>query len=190
MDLETALTLNDDEEWTSEISSIERTTGQSPHMRDKVDPRALDVLSLVQRVNGCAVFLSLIERESEVVLLHLEEARRMIVELAERSKLGGEKGLNRHVDFLVASRKNLVLRLRNLEKRCRIQLAFVCSFFFPLCGGELWGLGLGLTLCVCSCIISFREKITGLVLEGWEIWKELLLKSLLEMIMCEGTERR
>lgn len=94
-----------------------------------MNPLELDVLSLVRRLNGCIVFLSLIERESEVVLLHLDVARRMMKDLGARSPRLEQagKGLVRHMDFLVESRKNLVLRLRNLERRGRIQLQFVGS---------------------------------------------------------------
>jgi hypothetical protein len=131
MDLETTLTLNDDEGWMSEINEIEEETRQKPNIAAKpVNPLELDLPSLVQRLNGCSVFLSLIERESEAVLLHLEQARSMISELqsASLSLRQSGKGLIRHIDFLANSRKNLLFRLQNLQRRSQTQLAYVCSY--------------------------------------------------------------
>jgi hypothetical protein len=129
MDLETALTLNDDEAWTSEINDIEEETRQKPNSVPKtLNPHELDLSSIIQRMNGCSVFLSLIERESEAVLLHLEQARRMILELQSMSAALRQptKGLLSHIDFLVNSRKNLFIRPQNLQRRSQTQLAFVC----------------------------------------------------------------
>jgi hypothetical protein len=130
IDLETTLTLNDDEGWTSEINDIEEETNQNPNIAaESVETLDLDLPSIVQRLNGCSVFLSLIERESEAVLLHLEQVRSMISELQSmlpRLRQSSNR-LIRHVDFLTNSRKNLLFRLQNLQRRSQTQLAFVCS---------------------------------------------------------------
>lgn len=129
MDLETALTLNDDEAWTSEIKDIEEETRQRPNPVTKsLNPHELDLFSIIQRLNGCSVFLSLIERESAAVLLHLEQARRMIFELQAMSAALRQptKGLISQIDFLVNSRGNLFIRLQNLQRRSQTQLVFVC----------------------------------------------------------------
>jgi hypothetical protein len=129
MDLETALTLNDDDAWTSEINDIEEETRQKPNIvMNPLNPHGLDLSSIIQRLNGCSVFLSLTERESEAVLLHLEQARRMILELQSMSAALRQptKGLVSHIDFLVNSRKNLFIRLQILQRRSQTQLAFVC----------------------------------------------------------------
>ena len=112
MDLETNLTLGDDERWTTEINDIESETGQNPNCATKpLDPFGLDLPSIVQRLNGCSVFLSLIERESEVVLLHLEQALNMIPDLHSISPniRKSSNFLTRHVKFLIISRRNFVL---------------------------------------------------------------------------------
>jgi hypothetical protein len=130
MDLETNLTLADDERWTTEINNVESETGQEPDRTTKtLDPFGLDLPGIVQRLNGCSVFLSLIERESEVVLLHLDQALNMISDLQSMSPnlRQSSNQLTRHVDFLISSRKNLFLRLQNLQRRSQTQLAFVCS---------------------------------------------------------------
>lgn len=129
MDLETNLTLRDDERWTGEINDIESETRQRPYAVENVDPVDLDLGSIVQRLNGCSVFLSLIERESEAVLLHLDQARTAISELQSTSPRLGESTriLTRHVEFLIHSRKTLFMRLQNLQRRSQTQLAFVCS---------------------------------------------------------------
>ncbi|PMD16206.1 hypothetical protein NA56DRAFT_753304 [Hyaloscypha hepaticicola] len=130
MDLETALTLNDDEAWTSEINDIEEETRQKPNYVPKpLNPHELDLFSIIQRLNGCSVFLFLIERESEAVLLHLEQARRVILELQSMSAAlrHATNGLISHIDFLVNSRKNLFIRLQNLQRRSQTPLAFAYS---------------------------------------------------------------
>lgn len=133
MDLETNLTLRDDEHWTGEIQKVENETKQRPYNDNKtsktVDLLDLDLYSIVQRLNRCSVFLSLIERESEVVMLQLDQARGMISDLQSTSLRLGESSrtLIRHVDFLINSRRTLFLRLQNLQRRSQTQLAFVCS---------------------------------------------------------------
>ncbi|KAH6691097.1 hypothetical protein BKA61DRAFT_285199 [Leptodontidium sp. MPI-SDFR-AT-0119] len=120
MDLETNLTLRDDERWTAEIRNVESETGQEPDCRAKtLDPFDLDLPGIVQRLNGCSVFLSLIERESEVVLLHLDQALNMISDLQSMSPnlRKSSNQLTGHVNFLISSRKNLFLRLQNLQRR-------------------------------------------------------------------------
>jgi len=129
MDMETDLTLGDDEDLTLEINKIENETRQAPRVAQAVDPLDLDLPSIVQRLNGGSVFLSLIERESEAVLLHLDQARGMILSL-ESDSPGHKKStdvLIRYIDFMINSRKNLFLRLQNLQRRSQTQLAFVCS---------------------------------------------------------------
>jgi hypothetical protein len=137
MDLETSLTLRDDENWTGEISGVENDIRQRPCDAETIDPLNLDLPSIVQQLNGCSVFLSLIERESEAVLLHLDQARRAILDVQSMSLgLGESTGtMIRHVDFLINSRKNLMLRLQNLQRRSQTQLAFVCFYrkHFLLC---------------------------------------------------------
>lgn len=129
MDMETNLTLGDDERWTTDINKVEQETRQTPNASKTVDPLDLDLPSIVQRLNGASVFLSLIERESEAVLLHLDQARKMISDLHSTSPnlRQASKILMRHIEFLVNSRKNLLFRLQNLQRRSQTQLAFVCS---------------------------------------------------------------
>lgn len=129
MDLETNLTLHDDEDWTNVVLDIEEKTRQRPRESEQLDPRSLDLPLIVQKLNGCSVFLSLIERESEAVLLHLELARKITLSL--QAAPPGHEELTRklimHIDFLVESRKNVLLRLQNLQRRSQTQLAFVCT---------------------------------------------------------------
>lgn len=130
MDIETNLTLGDDEGWTTEINDIESETGQQPnHSTETPDPFGLDLPGIVQRLNGCSVFLSLIERESEVVLFQLDQALNMISDLRSMSPnlKQSSNQLARHVNFLISSRKHLLWRLQNLQRRSQIQLAFVCT---------------------------------------------------------------
>lgn len=125
MDLETNLTLRDGEEWTTVIDRIEKETRQEPMERRNVDPFELDLPSLVQQLNGCSVFLSLIERESETVLIHLGYARRVISELQFTCLDEPNRLLKRHVEFLIESRRNALLRLQNIQRRSQTQLQFV-----------------------------------------------------------------
>ena len=129
MDLETDSTLGDDQEWTSIMFQIEIKTQQRPSYTETVDPLDLDLASIVQQLNGCSSFVTLIGRETEAVLIHLRQVREAISDLQIRSP-GLEvvsRTLIKHVDFLTESRKNLLLRLQNLQRRSQIQLAFVCS---------------------------------------------------------------
>jgi hypothetical protein len=127
MDLETNSTLVDDEHWTTEIKKVERETRQEPDAAKVVGSLDLDLPSIVQRMNAASVFLSLIERESEAVLLHLDQARRMVSDLQSTSPRLRQSSimLIRHIEFLVNSRKNLLFRLQNLQRRSQTQLAFV-----------------------------------------------------------------
>jgi hypothetical protein len=129
MDLETNLTLGDDERWTTDISKVEQETRQKPNASKTIDPLPLNLPSIVQRLNAASVFLSLIERESEAVLLHLDQARKMTSDLQSTSPnlRQASKILMRHIEFLVNSRKNLLFRLQNLQRRSQTQLTFVCS---------------------------------------------------------------
>ena len=129
MDMETNLTLEDDKRWTTDINKVEQETRQTPNVSKPVDPLDLDLPSIVQQMNGASVFLSLIERESEAVLLHLDQARKMISDLHSTSPRlrQASKILMRQIEFLVNSRKNLLFRLQNLQRRSQTQLAFVCS---------------------------------------------------------------
>lgn len=127
MDLETNLTLRDDEQWTREIQDIEGQTKQASWESGAFDQENLDFPSTVKKLNGCSGFLSVIERESEAVLLHLDLARRISSNLRTESVREQEvnRTIIRHIDFLVESRKNLLLRLQNVQRRSQIQLAFI-----------------------------------------------------------------
>ena len=127
MDLETNGTLLDDVYWTGRIKDIERNTGQRPRDTSTVGPLDLDLASIVQQLNGASVFLSVIERESETVLLHLSQAKKVISDLQSKYPSLEEAScyLMPQLDFLINSRKNLFLRLQNLQRRCQTQLAFV-----------------------------------------------------------------
>jgi hypothetical protein len=129
MDLETNSTLADDEHWTTEIMKVERETRQEPNTTKSTHSLDLDLPSIIQRMNAASVFLSLIERESETVLLHLDQAGRMVSDLQSTSPRLGQSSiiLIRHIEFLVNSRKNLLFRLQNLQRRSQTQLAFVWS---------------------------------------------------------------
>ncbi|KAE9372926.1 hypothetical protein N431DRAFT_505193 [Stipitochalara longipes BDJ] len=128
MDLETNLTLRDEEKYDSEINTIEEHIRQTPSIAaNTVDQIDINRPLIVQQLNGCSVFLPLIERESEAVLLHLEQLHSMISELhLKNPKLALlSKRLLMHVDFLANSRKNLFLRLQSLQRRSQTQLAFL-----------------------------------------------------------------
>ena len=127
MDLETTATLADDQGWTQVVQEVEHETGQRPGDFRVVDPLEINLPSIVQRLNGCSCFLSLIERESEAVLLHLTQTRQAILDLQDNGQhFGGVTStLVRHVDFLTESRKNLFMRLQNLQRRSQMQLRFV-----------------------------------------------------------------
>ena len=127
IDLETNLTLQDDEYWTEEIRKIESETRGGSRTTDPLD---LDLHSIVQRLNGGSIFLSKIERESEAVLLQLEQMHSKILDMQSHSLCLKEltPSLIRQIDFLVNSRKNLLLRLQNLQRRSQIQLAFTYNF--------------------------------------------------------------
>jgi hypothetical protein len=107
MDLETNSTLVDDEHWTTEIKKVERETRQEPNSANPVGLLNLHLSSIVQRMNGASIFLSLIERESEAVLLHLDEARRMVSELQSTSLRLGQSSimLIRRIGFLVNTKE-------------------------------------------------------------------------------------
>ena len=141
MDLETNLTLGDDERWTTDISKVEQETRQKPNASKTIDPLALNLPSIVQRLNAASVFLSLIERESEAVLLHLDQARKMTSDLQSTSPnlRQASKILMRHIEFLVNSRKNLLFRLQNLQRRSQTQLTFVCSHAMTVPECLSWG---------------------------------------------------
>ena len=127
MDLETNLTLREDGRWTREINEIEKETRQRPYDSEAVDPLNLNLSSIMQRLNGCSVFLSLIEQESEVMLLHLNQVHEILdVQLTSLILGNPSRTLTKHVEFLINSRKNLLLRLQNLQRRSQTQLAFVC----------------------------------------------------------------
>jgi hypothetical protein len=103
MDLETNSTLVDDEHWTTEIKKVERETRQEPNATKPVGSLDLDLPSIVQRMNAASVFLSLIERESEAVLLHLDQARRMVSQLQSTLPRFKQSSLMLigHIEFLV-----------------------------------------------------------------------------------------
>lgn len=111
------------------IQDIEEQTKQSPLEFKAFNQRDLDFPSIVQKLNGCSVFLSLVERESEAVLLHLDLARRTTLNLHATPVREEEvnRKLIKHIDFVVESRKNLLLRLQNVQRRSQTQLAFVCA---------------------------------------------------------------
>jgi hypothetical protein len=127
MDLETNLTLRDDEVRTEQIDEIESETTQ----RIEHDGLEVDLHLTVQKLLSCSVFVSKIERECETVLLHLEKAQKMIIDVEATSPVltRSSNALLRHTAFLVDSRKAVLLRLQNLQQRCQIRLALVrfCS---------------------------------------------------------------
>ena len=128
INLETNLALRDDERWTREINEIGNETRQRPCDSEVVDPLNLDLSSIMQRLNGCSVFLSLIERESETVLLYLNQVHDILdVQLMSLILSNPSRTLTKHVEFLINPRKTLLLRLQNLQQRSQTQLAFVCS---------------------------------------------------------------
>jgi hypothetical protein len=127
MDLETDATMGDDDHRTSQIGDMESETDKEEH-----ELLELDLAAIVRRLDQSIVFLSKIERECQVVLLHLEKALKMISDAARLSASGymiteqAGKRLIPHINNLVDSRKNLSLRMQNLEKRCQIRLTLVC----------------------------------------------------------------
>ena len=129
MDLETDSTLLDDEGWTSDLVDVERETGQRAGFDEIVDLAKLDLPSIVKQMNACSQFVSLVDRESEAVLHHLRQAREAISDIQTRRPdlEGVSHTLTRHVEFLIESRKGLLLRLQNIQRRSQIQLAYVCS---------------------------------------------------------------
>jgi hypothetical protein len=127
VDLETNGTLIDDEEHTETIQDIENQTKRGLPETNPVAVQSLYLPSIVQRLNRASIFLSLIENESEMVLLQLAQMRKALLDLQSKhsSLTEPSRSLMQQVDFLVVSRKSLFLRLQNLQRRCQTQLAFV-----------------------------------------------------------------
>jgi hypothetical protein len=126
MDLETDSTLLDDMQWAGEITDIESKT-----QREGLEALELDLPAVVQRLNEASVFLSKIERECDAVLFHLEKAQKMIKDVTNLSSAMATPGevLMRHTTFLVDSRKNLFMRLQNLQRRSQTRLTLVRFYF-------------------------------------------------------------
>ena len=115
--------------YSKRLIVIENETGRRLYDSEVVDPLNLDLSSVMQRLNGCSVFLSLIERESEIVLLYLNQVHD-ILDVQLMSLILGNPcrilTLTKHVEILINSRKNLLLWLQNPQRQSQTQLAFVC----------------------------------------------------------------
>ena len=112
--------------YSKRLIVIENETGRRLYDSEVVDPLNLDLSSIMQRLNGCSVFLSLIERESETVLLYLNQVHDILDVQLMSLILGNPcRTLTKYVEFLIISRKNLLLRLQNPQRQSQTQLAFV-----------------------------------------------------------------
>jgi hypothetical protein len=137
-DLETSLTLRDCEEWTEALGRLEAETGQNPNdthgigQYQQVNSLKLDFPSIVHRLNACSVFVRIIERESEGAM---DQLHQMLETIDKMKKLGpplhggyfqdSSNRLMQHVEFLIASRKSISLRLRSIQRGTQTQLDVV-----------------------------------------------------------------
>jgi hypothetical protein len=129
-DLDTTLTLQDCMHWKETLAEVAHETGQNANALSAsrpADPLALDFPSVVQRLNGCSMFVYAIQRECEGML---EQLAQMVAELSESAAQlqAVSKRLKRHVQFVTTSRKMLLIRLNEIQRGTQTQLSAVYSF--------------------------------------------------------------
>ena len=142
MDLETSLSLRDCQQWRAELGALEEVTGQNPMdlnsseswQSQKNDPLDLDLGLLMRRMNACSVFMRLIQRECEGVLEQLAQVREALASsntwwqgfpTGSPFERDVERRLKAHIDFLLTSRKILLIRLNEVQQGTQTQLAVV-----------------------------------------------------------------
>ena len=142
VDMETSNALGTFANAGSSLRKIEAETGQSALItgvgNETVsvdDPLALDLVSLVNRLCRCSSDVRVSEKDSEVVLEHLQVIRSAIDEVASGvppfssdayEHLEPSSGkLRRHIDYLISSRKILLLRFQEVQLGAQTQLSVV-----------------------------------------------------------------
>jgi hypothetical protein len=151
IDMGTSLALGTFANAGSSLRSIEAETGQSALItgvgNESVsvdDPLALDLVSLVHRLSKCSSDVRVSGKDSEVVLLHLQLIRSTIDEVASgvppfsstayEHLQSSSIQVRRHVDYLINSRKILLLRFEEVQSGAQTQLSVVCILEFHICG--------------------------------------------------------
>ena len=142
IDMDTSLALGTFANAGSRLRKIEAETGQNALMSgletksvSSGDPLALDLLSLVNRLSRCSADVRVSEKDSEVVLEHLRLILRDINEMASGAPPFSANAyehlqsssiqLRRHVDYLISSRKILLLRFQEVQLGSQTQLSVV-----------------------------------------------------------------
>ena len=142
VDMDTSLALGTFANAGSSLRKIEAETGQNALItgagNESVlvdDPLALDLLSLVNRLSRCSSDVRVSEKDSEVVLEHLKLIRSTIDEVASgvppfssevyEHLLSSSIQVRRHVDYLISSRKILLLRFQEVQIGAQTQLSVV-----------------------------------------------------------------
>lgn len=102
------------------------------------DPLALDLSSLVNRLSRCSSDVRVSEKDSEVVLEHLRLIQRDIDEVASGAApfsaqayehlQSSSRQLRHHIDYLISSRKILLLRFQEVQAGAQTQLSVVHNF--------------------------------------------------------------
>jgi hypothetical protein len=147
-DMDTSLALGTFGNAGSMLRKIEAETGQNAlitslgHESVLVDdPLALDLLSLVNRLSKCSANVRVSKKDSEVVLEHLRLIRIVIDEVASGAApfssdayghlQSSSRELRRHVDYLISSRKILLLRFQEVQLGAQTQLSVVRIYSIP-----------------------------------------------------------
>ena len=145
IDMDTSLALGTFANAGSTLRKIEAETGQNALIssleNDSVsvdDPLALDLSSLVNRLSRCSSDVRVSEKDSEVVLEHLHLIKRDIDEAASgvppfsakayEHLQSSSRQLRHHIDYLISSRKILLLRFQEVQLGAQTQLSVVCIF--------------------------------------------------------------
>jgi hypothetical protein len=111
IDLETNLTMRDDQQYTQLLGDITHTDEIA-----RLVPAKLSEISA--QLKGAAIFLSLIEREGHSVMTQLQDIQTELQPSWYRRDTPQQ--LLVHLKFLISSRKNLSLRINGLQKRVNI----------------------------------------------------------------------
>ena len=142
IDMDTSLALGTFANAGSSLRKIEAETGQNALIagvgNESVlvdDPLALDLLSLVNRLSRCSSDVRVSEKDSEVVLEHLKLIRSTVDEVVSgvppfspdvyEHLLSSSIQVRRHVDYLISSRKILLLRFQEVQIGAQTQLSVV-----------------------------------------------------------------
>jgi hypothetical protein len=142
VDMETSNALGTFANAGSSLRKIEAETGQNALITDVEnetvscdDPLALDLVSLVNRLCRCSSDVRVSEKDSEVVLEYLKLIRAVIDEVtsgvppfssdAYEHLQSSSRYLRRQVDYLISSRKILLLRFQEVQLGAQTQLSVV-----------------------------------------------------------------